>query len=593
MQRGPPESWDRECKRAESCYHPLTGVKFLPSQLAYLLATPETRSNLGALVRYLAFLALIITLFTILFHLIAEAEGQQHSWLTGLYWTLTVMTTLGFGDITFTSDLGRFFSVIVLLSGVVFLLVMLPFLFVRLFYAPWLEARLRFRAPRKAPADTAGHVIMTGTDPIALELVDRLGTEHIPYFIIEGDPPRAAELLGEGLSVVTGEPDSRITYERLRAGQARLLFANSTDAVNTNITLTVRELSASLPIVTIVEDEESVDVLELAGATHVLPLKHQLGEQLANRVYTGRAGAHVMGHVRDVQIAELPARDTPFVDQTVRDTRLREKTGVNIVGLWSHGALKPAYPHTVLLADTVVVVAGTPEQIAGLNQLVAHEPAVAALVIVIGGGTVGRAATRALVREGIPVHVIDRDPDAAASLGNIAEIVVGNAADRQLLERAGLDRATSVLLTTNDDATNIYLALYCRRLKQDLRIVSRVTLERNVQAIHRAGADFALSYTSLGVDAVMSRLLGHEAVLLGEGVELFSIPVPASLAGRPLRDSGIGSRTGLSVVALEVGESLITRLGAETVLPAGAELLMLGSVEQRQTFAEAFEDRGR
>jgi hypothetical protein len=50
------------------------------------------------------------------------------------------MTTLGFGDISFTSDIGRIFSVVVLLSGVVLLLVMLPFLFIRLFYAPWLEA---------------------------------------------------------------------------------------------------------------------------------------------------------------------------------------------------------------------------------------------------------------------------------------------------------------------------------------------------------------------------------------------------------------------------------------------------------------------
>jgi Trk K+ transport system NAD-binding subunit len=485
-------------------------VKFLPSQLAYLLTAPEPRANLGALIRYLAFLTVLIVLYTVLFHVIAEREGQQHSWLTGLYWTLTVMTTLGFGDITFTSDLGRLFSVVVLLSGVVLLLVMLPFLFIRLFYAPWLEARLRFRAPRKAPTETTGHVIITGTDPIALELVERLGTERITYFLIEPDPARAAELIGEGLSIVTGEPDSRVTYEGLRVAAARLLFANSSDAVNTNITLTVREVAPALPIVTIVEDEESVDVLELAGATHVLPLKHQLGEQLTRLV---------------------------------------------------------------------------------VHQ---HEAPDASLVIVIGGGTVGRAATRALVRQGITVHMIDRDPEAPASLGRIAEIFVGNAADRQLLERAGLERATSVLLTTNDDATNIYLALYCRRLKQDLRIVSRVTLERNVQAIHRAGADFALSYTSLGVDAVMSRLLGHEAVLLGEGVELFAISVPASLAGRPLRESGIGSRTGLSVVALEIGTSLITRLGAETVLPEGADLLMLGSVEQRQAFAEAFEDdRGR
>jgi hypothetical protein len=54
-------------------------------------------------------------------------EGRQYSWVTGFYWTLTTMSTLGFGDITFHSDAGRLFSVVVLLSGIVFLLVMLPF----------------------------------------------------------------------------------------------------------------------------------------------------------------------------------------------------------------------------------------------------------------------------------------------------------------------------------------------------------------------------------------------------------------------------------------------------------------------------------
>ena len=73
---------------------------------------------------------------------------------------------------------------------------------------------------------------------------------------------------------------------------------------------------------------------------------------------------------------------------------------------------------------------------------------------------------------------------------------------------------------------NIYLAVYCRRLNPALRIVSRITHERNVEAIHRAGADFVLSYTTLGVEAVMSLLRGYELVVLGEGVELFSIPVP-------------------------------------------------------------------
>ena len=127
-------------------------MKFLPSQLAYLLGEREMRANLGALLKFVAFLVALVAIYTVLFHVIKlNVEHEQHSWITGVYWTLVVMTTLGFGDITFSSDIGRLFSLVVLVSGVVFLLVMLPFLFIRLFYAPWLEARVRLRAPRGRP----------------------------------------------------------------------------------------------------------------------------------------------------------------------------------------------------------------------------------------------------------------------------------------------------------------------------------------------------------------------------------------------------------------------------------------------------------
>src|SRR5688572_23180078 len=137
-------------------------MKYLPSQLAYLTTDRDARTNLKALVKYLTFLVGLVTIYAVLFHLIKlNVEKEQHSWITGLYWTLVVMTTLGFGDITFTSDVGRLFSIVVLLSGVVLLLVMLPFLFISLFYAPWLEARLRLRAPRDVPKDMRRHVILT------------------------------------------------------------------------------------------------------------------------------------------------------------------------------------------------------------------------------------------------------------------------------------------------------------------------------------------------------------------------------------------------------------------------------------------------
>ncbi len=193
-------------------------MKFASSQLAYLFRNREARANLGTLLKYVLTLLAIVALYAVLFHVIkGTVEGEQHSWITGFYWTLVVMTTLGFGDITFTSDIGRLFSIVVLLSGVVLLLVMLPFMFITLFYAPWLAARVRLRAPRELPEDVGGHVIITEFDAIAVGLVERLRTEHIPYYVIEPDPTVAARMVGEGISVGIGS-DTGMSVVALERG---------------------------------------------------------------------------------------------------------------------------------------------------------------------------------------------------------------------------------------------------------------------------------------------------------------------------------------------------------------------------------------
>jgi Trk K+ transport system NAD-binding subunit len=438
------------------------------------------------------------------------------------------------------------------------------------------------------PEDMQGHVIIAEYDAVAAGLIERLAAEDIRYVVVEPDPVRAAQLFGERVFVIAGENDSRGTYERAAASRARLVLANCEDTTNTNMTLTIREVASTVPIVSIVEEQDSVDVLELSGATSVLPLKHQLGDYLANRVDVGKPEAHVIGEFRGLQIAELPAQQTSFARHTVRETKLRQRTGLSVVGFWERGKLVPAYPQTEVQPTSVLVVAGTPPQVAALNALLPTREG-SYPVLIIGAGKVGQAAARSLKRKGVSVHVIDRTGAAADSLaGDVDAVFVGDAADRRLLERAGIRSARSVVLTTNEDAVNIYLAVYCRRLNPDLRIVSRITHERNLEAIHRAGADFVLSYTTLGIEAVISLLHGHPPVLLGEGVELFSVRVPASLAGRRLRDSGIGSRTGLSVVALQRGESLTAPLTSDTVLAKDAELVMLGSHEQRAAFNAAF-----
>lgn len=565
-------------------------MKFLFSQFSYLVENHKSRKNLIGFGKFLLLLFGVTVLFTVLFHAIMLAEGREFSWLTGAYWTLTVMSTLGFGDITFQSDLGRAFSILVLLTGIVMLLIVLPFAFIRYFYAPWLEAQIRTRAPRQLADGMRDHVVICRMCPIASGLTERLRLLGIPYVVLEPDATVAAEMHDQKIPVMTGDIESRATYEAARVQEARAVFANLTDEENSNVTLTVREVDADVRILATAERDESTAVLELAGATHALALKQRLGEQLANRVNARHCEAHVVGHFEDVTIAEFPVQRTPFEGKTVRETALRDRLGLNVVGVWQRGRLVPARPDTLLSATSVPVVVGTQAQLTALNQMVEAFDVNDHPVIVIGGGRVGRSVVEALSARGVASHVIESDPQVSARSEAIAKrVFAGEGANVELLKRAGIERAPSLVLTANDDATNIYLCILCRRLNPELRIVSRITHGRNVESIHRAGADFVLSYASLGQETVLALALERELIFVGEGVKFFSVKVPASLVGKTLRESEIGARTGMNVVALRRAADVTTNPTGTTVLQSDAELLAIGSSEQRWQFREIFE----
>lgn len=573
-------------------------MKFYSTQLAYLFEDKEARRNLTSLFKYIGFLLLTMVILSVGFQLIMHyVEGQSHTWVSAFYWTLVTMSTLGFGDITFYTDVGRLYSMFVVVTGIILLLIVLPFAFIRYFYAPWLEAQIHARAPRTVDPNLNSHVIICNQDPIVPGLIERMETEGVPYVLIEPDPDRASELYLDGISVILGDWDDPETYKAARGPHARAVLANRSDIENTNIALTVHEVAPNTPIIGIANTRDAIDILELSGCTTVLPVKQMLGEQLANRINAGHAECHPIGSYKDLILAEMPVQGTPLEGVTVRDTKLREQTGASIIGVWERGTLKQARPDTVLSTASVPVVIGTRSQVQDLNERLTPYAISDHPVLVIGGGTVGESTVRALLERGIDVHVVERDASRCAVLRRLpkrgfeGEISVfeGDASDYSLLEQAGIQEAPSVLLTTHDDAVNIYLASYCRRLNPELRIVSRIVHRRNMEAIHRAGADFVLGYAMLGLESIWAALTDKELVVMGEGLDLFTRTVPPALDGKTLADSGIGALTGLTVVAvLCPNRDLITQVRADTTLKEGMDLLMVGTDAQYHDFVERF-----
>lgn len=527
----------------------------------------------------------MVGVFSGLFHELMDREGRSFSWPTSIYWTLTTMTTLGFGDITFESDAGRIFSVVVLLSGSTFLLVMLPFVFIQFVFIPWMNERDRRRAPRKLPSSTTGHVIVTATGPVEEALIDRADQAEVPYVVIVEDVDAAGRFHDEGRTVMVGALDDPNTYINARVDQAAVVVATQNDQTNTNIAFTVREIAPNVDIVASANSPASVDILEIAGADSVVQLGEILGEAMAARTLGVGGRSHRIGAFAGLQIAEAGAAGTDLIDHTLAESRLRARFGVGIIGVWDRGKFEVATADTRLRDSSMLLLAGTDDQLAAYDREFVIASPKATKAVIIGGGRVGRAVGRAIGDEGIEFSIVDK---LAERQRDGVRYVIGDAADREVLEEAGIDDAAAVLITTHDDNVNVYLTRYCRGLRPDVRIVSRARLDRNVSTLYRAGADAVLSYAGTGSAAIWNHFRGDETLLVAHGLNIFRAPVPRELVGRTLAEAHVYRRTQCNVVAVETDGVISGNPDAHAPLPASGELILVGTDEAEAKFSDVY-----
>jgi Trk K+ transport system NAD-binding subunit len=559
-------------------------MKFFTSELAYFMRTAPTRRNIRLLLRFFGVLAALVTTYSILFHLLMRWEGQEHSWISGFYWTLVVMSTLGLGDIAFTSDIGRLFSMVVLFSGVVFLLMLMPFTFIEFFYAPWMRAQAEARAPRRLPDDTKGHVILTNYDPVTISLIQRLKRYGYKYVLLVGDKDEALRLYDIGVKVMFGEVDRPGTYERAQVRSAVMVAASGSDVVNTNIAFTVRELCTDVPVVVTANSIDSVDILQLAGSSQVIQLAETMGQALARRITGVDARAHIVGQLQEILIAEATAAGTPLVGKTLAESKLRQNAGVTVVGMWKRGLFELATADTLIESHSVMVLAGSAEQLHAYDELFCIYHVSAEPVIIIGAGRVGRATARALAEREVDYRIIETKPERIRD----DKYIHGSAAELATLEKAGLRETPAIVITTHDDDTNVYLTLYCRRLRPEVQIISRATLERNVSTLHRAGADFVLSYASMGATTMFNVLRRTDILVIAEGLHVAEIEVPAALVGKTLAEAAIPQNTRCNVVAVRSGENLEMNPTPETRFVAGSDLILICTSEGEQRFLKRY-----
>ena len=212
-------------------------------------------------------------------------------------------------------------------------------------------------------------------------------------------------------------------------------------------------------------------------------------------------------------------------------------------------------------------------------------------IIIAGLGRVGKQAAAELHEAKIPFVILDPSMEAvhfALRHGYLA--LAGDASDDAQLERAGVQRARGLIVTTSDDASNLYIVLSARVLKSDLFIVSRAVDDASIPKLLRAGANRAISPYAIGGRRLAHLILSPAVVdffdtVITKGEEslnLEGIKVPAGAAavGETLASLHVRSITGASVLVILRGTLVLPNPRPDTVLHAHDQLLAFGTSAQ-------------
>jgi trk/ktr system potassium uptake protein len=162
-------------------------------------------------------------------------------------------------------------------------------------------------------------------------------------------------------------------------------------------------------------------------------------------------------------------------------------------------------------------------------------------ILIIGCGRVGAGLAKTLMGRGHSVTIIDKDPLAFEKLGDKfkGQAILGIGFDREVLLKAGIERADGVAAVTSSDEANVVASRIARDFFHVPRVIARVYDVRQAEIYKRLGIQ-TIAPTGWGINRIADLLLYSplETVFsIGSGdAELVAAEVPRLLVGKTVRD---------------------------------------------------------
>ena len=203
-----------------------------------------------------------IAVGTVIFHLL---EGW--SILDSLYVTVQTVTTVGFGDVTPRTVLGRVFATLFMMVGVGVVLYALTSTVQTIVHS---ELFAQYGHSRKM-SKLRDHFIICGAGRVGSHLIRSLRAVDGKFLVLETDQKRVEALMDAGISVLLR--DATLEESLIEAGveHARgIATCLPDDADNVYVVLTARDLNPGIHIVARAAAEQAESKLIRAGANRVV-----------------------------------------------------------------------------------------------------------------------------------------------------------------------------------------------------------------------------------------------------------------------------------------------------------------------------------
>ncbi len=217
--------------------------------------------------------------------------------------------------------------------------------------------------------------------------------------------------------------------------------------------------------------------------------------------------------------------------------------------------------------------------------------------IIVGYGRVGQQVVEDLLEAGSRCVVLETHPEVLRHLPDGLPHVAGDGTEDGVLERAGIERASGLVASTGDDATNLFVTLTARTLNAGLTIVSRANHPASEAKLRRAGASHVISPYRISGRRIARQLLTPtvtdflDVVMHSGKLELLleecTVRPEGRLAGRTVAEAEVRKHTGANVLAIRRrGEGgIVTNLPADLRFEPDDVLIALGTAEQLNQLA--------